>query len=78
MCALSGVSRAAYYRDWERREPARQETELRDLIQRLAIAKRDYGYRRIGELLRRQGWWVNHKRLVRLMREDNEGVRNDV
>jgi transposase InsO family protein len=71
MCALSGVSRAAYYRDWERREPARQETELRDLIQRLAIAKRDYGYRRIGELLRREGWWVNHKRLVRLMREDN-------
>ena len=71
MCALAGVSRAAYYRDQERHEPARQETELRDVVQRLALANRHYGYRRIGELLRRGGWWVNHKRLVRIMREDN-------
>ena len=71
MCALAGVSRAAFYRDWERREPARRETELRDAVQRLALANRYYGYRRIGELLRREGWCVNHKRLVRIMREDN-------
>jgi transposase InsO family protein len=71
MCALAGVSRAAFYRDWERREPARRETELRDAVQRLALANRHYGYRRIGALLRREGWCVNHKRLVRIMREDN-------
>jgi putative transposase len=48
-----------------------EETALRDVVQRLALANRHYGYRRIGVLLRREGWCVNHKRLVRLMREDN-------
>ncbi len=68
---LAGVSRAAYYRDWERREPRREETALRDTIQRLALAHRFYGYRRIGALLRREGWCVNPKRLLRILREDN-------
>jgi transposase InsO family protein len=71
MCALAGVSRAAYYRDWERVLPLREETVLRDAIQRLALANRFYGYRRITELLRREGWWVNHKPVARIMREDN-------
>ena len=71
MCALAGVSRASYYRDWARSAPGREETQLRDLIQRLAIEHRHYGYRRIAALLRREGWSVNHKRVVRLMREDN-------
>ena len=52
-------------------EPRREETALRDAIQRLALAHRFYGYRRIGELLRREGWAVNRKRVLRLMREDN-------
>ena len=71
MCMLAGVSRAAYYRAWTRSDPLREETALRDVIQRLALANRHYGYRRIGALLRREGWCVNHKRVVRLMREDN-------
>jgi hypothetical protein len=71
MCGLAGVSRAAYYRAWASSEPLREETALRDVIQRLALANRHYGYRRIGALLRREGWCVNHKRVVRIMREDN-------
>jgi transposase InsO family protein len=71
MCALTGVSRASYYRHWHDSAPKREETALRDVIQRLAIANKHYGYRRIGALLRREGWCVNHKRVVRLMREDN-------
>ncbi len=55
MCALAGLSRAAYYRGWAASEPRREETALRDTIQRLALAHRFYGYRRIGELLRRGG-----------------------
>jgi transposase InsO family protein len=47
------------------------ETVLRDDVQRLALAERHYGYRRITALLRRVGWRVNHKRVMRLMREDN-------
>jgi transposase InsO family protein len=40
-------------------------------VQRLALAYRHYGYRRIAAQLRREGWAVNHKRVLRLMREDN-------
>jgi len=71
MCVLAQVSRGAYYRGWGETAPGREETALRDVVQRLALANRHYGYRRIAELLRRDGWWVNHKRLVRIMREDN-------
>lgn len=70
-CALAGVSRASFYRHWHESAPKREETALRDVIQRLAIANRHYGYRRIGALLRREGWHINHKRVVRVMREDN-------
>ena len=51
--------------------PGREETALRDAIQRLALAHRWYGYRRITALLKREGWEVNHKRVARLLREDN-------
>jgi transposase InsO family protein len=71
MCALSEVSRAGYYRHLRATAPRREETEVRDAIQRLAVSHRHYGYRRIGALLRREGWSVNHKRVLRLMREDN-------
>jgi transposase InsO family protein len=37
----------------------------------LALKDRHCGYRRIGKFLKRDGWVVNHKRLLRLMREDN-------
>jgi len=71
MCRLSGVSRAGYYRHWQASAPRREETGLRDAIQRLALANRHYGYRRIGALLGREGWQANHKRVLRLMGEDN-------
>jgi transposase InsO family protein len=71
MCRLGGVSRAGYYRHWQASAPLREETELRDALQRLAVANRHYGYRRIGALLSREGWRANHKRVLRLMREDN-------
>jgi putative transposase len=71
MCALAGVSRAGYYRHFEVSAPRQEEAGVRDQIQRLAIANPHYGYRRITALLRREGFAVNHKRVLRLMREDN-------
>jgi putative transposase len=44
---------------------------VRDAIQRLALAHRHYGYRRIAAQLRREGFVANRKRVLRLMREDN-------
>ncbi len=71
MCELAGVSRASFYRHWEEREPAAAETELRGAIQRLALAHRYYGYRRIAVLLQREGLAAGAKKVRRLMREDN-------
>jgi len=71
LCALAGVSRASYYRDWDQAAPAKEETELRDLVQRLSLENPRYGYRRITALVRREGWLVNHKRIARIRGEDN-------
>src|SRR5256712_6270068 len=71
MCALAGVSRASYYRHGRRVAPRCEQTELRDVLQRLAVGHRHYGYRRLNALLRREGWAVNHRRFLRLMRTDN-------
>jgi putative transposase len=71
MCALVEASRAGYYRHWRASAPRAEETGLRDRLQGLALAHRHYGYRRLGPLLRREGWAVNHKRVLRLLREDN-------
>lgn len=71
MCGLAGVSRSAYHRYWNDHAPREQDSELRAAIQEIALADRYYGYRRIHAELRRQGWEVNHKRVLRLLREDN-------
>ncbi len=71
MCALAGVNRAGYYRHWKASAPRQEETAARDAIQRVALANRRYGYRRIAAPLRRDGFVVNHKRVLRLMRRDN-------
>jgi transposase InsO family protein len=72
MCTLAGVSRAGYYRHLQASAPRQEETCVRDAIQRIALANRfSYGYRRITWQLRREGLVVNHKRVLRLMGEDN-------
>jgi putative transposase len=73
LCALARVSRAGYYRHFLASAPRQADTQLRDAIQRIALAQRQrhYGYRRITAQLRRDGFIVNHKRVLRLMREDN-------
>jgi putative transposase len=71
LCMLAGVSRAGYYRQWAVSFPREEEVAVRDVVQRAALANRRYGYRRIAAQLRREGFIVNHKRVLRLMREDN-------
>jgi putative transposase len=72
MCQLVQVSRAGFYRSLQEREPVGAEMEVRAAIQEIALAhRRRYGYRRVTVELGRQGMRVNHKRVQRLMREDN-------
>lgn len=72
MCEAVGVARAGYYRFLKREEIVDRDMELRDQIQRIAIEMRSYGCLRItAELRRRTKSNVNHKRVERIMREDN-------
>jgi transposase InsO family protein len=45
--------------------------ELRSQVQKIALSMPSYGYRRVQAELRRRGRRVNHKRVLRLMRQDN-------
>lgn len=72
MCDLLSLSRASYYRWSKSSEDADSEMELKDQIQQIALRHSRYGYRRITkELIRSYRVIVNHKKVLRLMREDN-------
>jgi putative transposase len=72
MCHLAQVSRAGFYRSLQERLPVEEEMEVRSTIQQVVLEhRRRYGYRRVTAELRRRGLLVNHKRVARLMREDN-------
>jgi transposase InsO family protein len=72
MCQLAQVSRAGFYRSLQSGAPTQEDMEVRSAIQTIAVEhRRRYGYRRITAELRRRGMLVNHKRVARIMREDN-------
>jgi putative transposase len=70
-CELAGIARAGFYRQWVEKAPRQFETALRDQMQQIALANRCYGYRRVAAALQQEGWEVNHKRIARMLREDN-------
>jgi putative transposase len=71
LCELGQVSRAGFYR-WQHAPPVDDaDMDLRDEIQRIATDWPCYGWRRVQAELKRRGWVVNHKRVRRIMREDN-------
>lgn len=70
-CRGVGLSRAGFYRHYEEHAPAQADVELRDVIHKIALDNRFYGYRRVTAALQQQDWAVNHKRVSRLMRADN-------
>lgn len=72
MCYLARVSRAGYYRHLTETVPDEADVEAQATIQEIVVAHRHrYGYRRVTAELRRRGMLVNHKRVLRIMREDN-------
>ena len=71
MCQLGQVSRASFYRSLRVQPEEDSDLELRDAIQRVAMEFPSYGWPRMTRELVRCGWVVNHKRVYRLMREDN-------
>ena len=71
MCELGQISRCGWYRYQPDEEQPQGDLDLRDIIQRVALEFPCYGRPRITAELKRRGWPVNHKRMGRIMREDN-------
>ena len=71
LCELFGVSRSWYYERSSKPESTEEETALRDRIECLILEFPGYGYRRVTHALAREGMVVNHKRVLRIMREES-------
>jgi transposase InsO family protein len=70
-CRTLSLPCSTWYRRQKQASSPDPDIDLRDHIQRLALARSVYGYRRMTFELRRDGLIVNHKRVLRIMREDN-------
>lgn len=71
LCDLLAVSRSWYYEYDDQANPDPQDIALRDEIERIILEYAGYGYRRVTQELSRRGWQVNHKRVLRIMREES-------
>ena len=74
-CQLHRVSRSGYYK-WKKRQESVPstiglDTALKDLIQKIVRKFPEYGYRRVTIELRNRGYVVNHKRVLRIMQDNN-------
>jgi transposase InsO family protein len=70
LCGLLGLSRSWFYQRANAKDQAQPDVALRDAIERIVLAFPGYGYRRVTAQLHRQGWTVNHKRVLRVMRDE--------
>jgi len=70
-CRLIGIDHSVLRYESKRLDDA----PLRQRLRELAQQRRRFGYRRLGWLLVREGYRLNHKRLYRLYREEKLMVR---
>ena len=68
ICGILGVNRGSFY--YQPREDPSEEGLLAE-IEKLAGMYPRYGYRRMTQLLQRQGYTVGTRRIARLMKENN-------
>jgi len=67
-CSNLEVSRNAY-NNWLKK-PSQETESILPIIHEIAIEFQRYGYRRITKQLQRQGFKINHKKVLRLTREN--------
>jgi transposase InsO family protein len=68
-CELIGLSRSWYYQ--RPTHPPPEDLALQDEIEQIVVTCPGYGYRRVTRELDRRGRRVNHKRVLRIMREQS-------
>ncbi len=71
LCRLLGVSRSWFYARQTHPVSNPDAVALRDAIEAITLDFPGYGYRRVTAHLHRDGWDVNHKRVLRIMREES-------
>ncbi len=69
LCEVFGVGRTWYYTQPSPEARASRDVVLRAAIEAIVLAYPGYGYRRVTKQLQREGWTVNHKRVLRVMGE---------
>lgn len=75
LCKLGSISRSGFYKwkaDQERKNASKEYDNLLNTVREIYEASGGtYGYRRIDKALRKKGLIVNHKRLQRILREND-------
>ena len=70
-CASLEINRRTYYYILKERRICPSDKSIRDSILAIALEFQKYGYRRITAELHRRNQPVNHKKVLRIMREEN-------
>lgn len=65
------MSRSWYYEKPKAHGQVIEDVALRDAIEHIVLEFPGYGYRRVTEALKRQGWCINHKKVLRVMRKES-------
>lgn len=67
------LSRSSFYYKAKARDVGQKESEanLRDRIEAICLEFPGYGYRRVCHQLKREVWNINHKKVLRLMRDSD-------
>jgi transposase InsO family protein len=60
-----------YYKEGVNLQKQKEEADLRDRIEEIVVEYERYGYRRVTAALQREGLKVNHKRVQRIMQEED-------
>jgi putative transposase len=67
-----GLARSSfYYQPKDKTQQMMVEADMRDRIEAICLEFPRYGYRRVTHQLRQEDWVVNHKKVLRLMRESD-------
>lgn len=71
LCRLVNVPRSGFYRFLEPSAPELESDPLLESVRKICEHHAGYGYRRVTKALARQGYRVNGKRVLALMRKEN-------
>ena len=69
MLALSGIARSTYYYHLKQKDKDKYEDEKQEILEIYALHSGRYGYRRICSALKGKGYAINHKTVLKLMKE---------